>query len=352
MTISNNYVEEDVDGESLSPKGPAVSYGADYTLDTIAQYVKNKDIIVQPGFQRKEVWDKNKSSKLIESFLLGYPVPNILLGRPQNDDRMEVIDGQQRIVAISSYLKGMFKDSVFRLTGDIAPQFVNKSFEELEEADQRRLRNQVLKATILVYQEEEPNLKFSVFQRINTGSVVLTQQEIRNCIYGGSLNDMLHAINENKQWRSLQSAKPDSRMRDEEAILRFYASFFDRDHYQKPMTKFLNDFMNKHQALEQEKVLEWTALFQNTLSTIMKNFSGKNPFALLLTSRQLNRAIFESVMVAVATLTKEGKTNFRDFTKKHSLLVADSDFQESVSTGTSSEKKYAQRFERALYYLK
>lgn len=357
-TNIESFTKDDIDQESISPKGPAISYGADYTLDTLTQYVKNEDILIQPGFQRKEVWDKNKSSKLIESFILGYPVPNILLGRPQNGDIMEVIDGQQRIVAISSYLTGAFtrgplKGTIFKLTGDIAPQYLNKTFEELDDVDQRRLRNSVLKATILVYTDKEPDLKFSVFQRINTGSVTLTQQEIRNCIFGGSFNELLHDLNNNGDWRSLLSKNPDSRMRDEETILRFFASFHNRTRYQKPMTKFLNDFMDKHRNLDDATIESWRKLFTETISIIMNNFLNKgNPFSSALGSKQLNRAVFEAIMVAVAELKSEGKREFSDFTQKHALLLKDKKFQDSVSTGTSSDKKFAQRFKSAMHFLK
>lgn len=341
---------DDTEGESLAPKNSAISYGADYTLDTLAQYVKNKDIDVQPGFQRKEVWDKSKASKLIESFLFGYPVPNVLLGRPQNGDKMEVIDGQQRIMAISSFLRGTFKESVFRLAGDIAPQYVNKSFEELNDADQRRLRNSILKATILVYQDSDPDLKFSVFQRINTGSVVLNQQEIRNCIYGGSLNNLLRTINSESLWRSFLSKNPDSRMRDEEAILRFFAAYFNSENYEKPMTKYLNNFMRVNQHIEQATVQSWRELFLTALQVVRANFSGNNPFT-VTDNRQLNRAVFEAIMFAVATLIKRGKNDFSDFNTKHKLLISDEEFRESVGTGTADVKKYNQRLNRALSIL-
>jgi Protein of unknown function DUF262 len=339
--------KDDTEDEALVPRNAAISYGADYTLETIAQYVKNKDIDVQPGFQRKEVWDKVKASKLLESFLFGYPVPNVLLGRPQNGERMEVIDGQQRIMAISSFLRGTFKDTVFRLTGDIAPHYLNKSFDDLDEADQRRLRNSVLKATILVYQDSDPDLKFSVFQRINTGSVVLNQQEIRNCIYGGSFNNLLHNLNAETLWRDFVSKKPDSRMKDEEAILRFFAAFFNREDYEKPMTRFLNNFMRAHQNIDEPTSKSWQDIFLGALQIIKDNFSGSNPFT-VTDNRQLNRAAFEAITVAVATLTEKGKTDFSDFNSKHYLLISDDEFRESVSTGTADTKKYAQRFKNAL----
>ncbi|MDZ4296563.1 MAG: DUF262 domain-containing protein, partial [Patescibacteria group bacterium] len=102
--ITPNFAQEEADDESLTLKGPIISYGADYTLDSIRQYVNDsKQIVVQPSFQRKFVWDIKKASKLIESFILGYPVPNILLGRDPDTEIMEVIDGQQRILSVCDF---------------------------------------------------------------------------------------------------------------------------------------------------------------------------------------------------------------------------------------------------------
>lgn len=352
VTMKDSFTEDEADSESIPTRGPAVNYGADYTLETIAQYVKNGDIVVQPGFQRRSVWDKKKASKLIESFLLGYPVPNILLGRPQDGDKMEVIDGQQRILAISSYLKGTFKETIFKLTGDIEDKYLNKTFEDLEEVDQRRLRNQILKATILVYSDDQPDLKFSAFQRINTGSVTLTQQEIRNCIYGGSLNNFLHELNKMQEWRVYLSPKPDSRMRDEETLLRFFAALYNRLNYQKPMTKFLNDFMRDNQNADEETLDSWSKIFTNTLSVIKVNYNGNNPFSLTQGSRQLSRATFEAVSVTVAELINGGKKDFKDFTEKHAKLLSDEEFIENANTHTSDDKRYFKRFEKAMNILK
>ena len=345
--MSDTFTSEELDNESLTTKGPATNYGVDYTLHTLAQFVEDGDIEVHPAFQRRAVWDKHKASRLIESFLLGYPVPNILLGRPENGDKLEVIDGQQRVLAISSYLAGKST-----LTGDITPQYLKKSFNDLDEVDQRRLKNQVLKATILIYSVDQPDLKFSAFQRINTGSVVLTQQEIRNAIYGGSLNDFLHELNRDEQWRATVSLKRDSRMRDEETLLRFFAALFNRSEYQKPMTKFLNTFMEDHRNASQEELQIWRERFDSALKVIVDNYNGQYPFSLTPTSKQMSRAVFESIMVTVAELLDDGKTNFRDFTAKHKRLFKDEEYLESVTSHTSDDKRYKARFAKTMHYLK
>jgi len=247
---------------------------------------------------------------------------------------------------------GVFKDTVFRLTGDIAPQYLGKTFDDLDEVDQRRLRNQVLKATILVYSNNQPDIKFSVFQRINTGSVTLTQQEIRNCIYGGSLNDFLHELNKESAWRSYISPKPDSRMRDEETLLRFFAGYYKYDKYQKPMTRFLNHFMEEHREDGDAEINKWKDLLLSTLEVVRLNSEGFNPFSSSNSKKQMNRAIFESVMVSIARLKHEGKDDFSDFESKYRILMSNKDYIDSVTAHTSDDIRYATRFRLAYENLK
>jgi hypothetical protein len=357
MTDSSQIIEaEESDTEVVALKQPIISYGADYTLDTVRQYVNDNQIIVTPSFQRNYVWDIKRASKLIESFLLGYPVPNILLGRPQNDEKMEVIDGQQRILTIAYFFSGKFKNEVvFKLTGDdkddLDERFRNKTFEQLDDVTQRKLRSSILKAVIVVYPPQEPNIKFSVFQRINSGSVVLNQQEIRNSIFGGNFNDMLIDINKNNlNWRKFFSKKPDKRMRDIEAILRFFAAYFYSKNYETPQALFLNNFMDKNQNKDEPDLKKWRLLFEETLEIVIKNI-GNNAFSSIKKGRSINRAIFESVMYAVAKLKNESRLNVSTLKKKHVKLLENVQYIESITSGTADKKSYNQRLHIALETL-
>jgi hypothetical protein len=265
---------------------------------------------------------------------------------------MEVIDGQQRILSICDFFKGKFRDEkIFKLTGDkndegIDKKYINKTFDNLDETIQNKLRNSVLKAIILVYPKDDPNIKYTAFQRINTGSIVLNQQEIRNCIYGGSLNDLLFKINEeNKSWRNFLSKKIDNRMKDVETVLRFYAAYFDGEKYEKPITAFLNSFMEKNKNLDSEKLKEWENLFNSTLIIINDNIG--NIFPRTLESKTFNRAVFESVMVAVAQLNKNNKLDKKSLKKKYQTLLGNKTYIDSVTSQTSDKKKYKERFDIA-----
>ncbi|MDZ4260193.1 MAG: hypothetical protein U1A25_00875, partial [Candidatus Sungbacteria bacterium] len=228
--------------------------------------------------------------------------------------------------------------------------FIDKTFDDLEEAAQKKLRNAVLKAVVLVYPKDDPDIKFTAFQRINTGSVVLNQQEIRNCIYGGSLNDLLFQLNEkNKTWRKLLSGRPDKRMKDVETILRFFAAYFNDDNYEKPITSFLNTFMEKNRNISPEKAKEWKELFDSVLDTAVKNIGSLFPRT--TESKTFNRAIFESVLTAVARLKVKRNFNPRGLKKKYEKLIQNPVYMEAVTSQTSDKKKYQSRIELAIKML-
>lgn len=349
--------EDDTDSDKENipiPSQSLINYGADYTLDSIYQYVTaNKpEIVVQPEFQRRFVWDIKRASKLIESFLLGFPIPNILLGRPQGDGRYEVIDGQQRIMSIVNFIKGKFdRNTVFKLTGaDIDRRYQDKTFEDLAEPIQRKFKNAILKAVIVVY-PENADVKFSIFQRINTGSVTLNQQEIRNCIFGGKLNNALIEINEkNKKWRKVYSSKPDKRMKDIETVLRFLAGYYQHEKYEKPLNSFLNKFMDENINPTNEKLTEYKNIFEESLTIIIENI-GDNAFSKSKGGRSINRAMFESIMIAIARLNKEKKLNKAKLKEYHTKLLNKDYYINSVTTGTADKKKYQDRISIAYKIL-
>ena len=212
-------------------------YPADFTLEVLHQKWKRKDVIIV-DFQRQFVWTLGQASRLIESFLMGLPVPGIFLYTERKTGKLVVIDGLQRLTSVFSYFDGTFltTEKAFRLSGLKAP-WEGRLFQELPDPDQRRLRDSVLRATIVdqIHPEDNSSI-FEIFKRLNTGGTTLTPQEIRNCIYRGPFNDVLKVMNEFSHWREIFGPrKPDKRMRDVELIVRFLALREDATHYKKPM---------------------------------------------------------------------------------------------------------------------
>ena len=198
------------DGEALVQYQIA-SYPSDLTLWGIRDLWKQKDIII-PDFQRNYVWTIDQASLLIESFLLGLPVPQVFFYVDAKNKNL-VIDGQQRILSVVFYFDGYFGDEntqgkrqVFRLTGlDDRSPYAGLRYEELDEDIQRLLRSRVLRAINIkqLSPKGENTSIYHIFERLNTGGTPLKAQEIRNCVFRGQFVDILRELNKDSNWRKI-----------------------------------------------------------------------------------------------------------------------------------------------------
>lgn len=222
-------IEDTTERENDSIYFSVASYGADYSVDVIISRLKKQQIIV-PDFQRKYVWDIKKASRFIESLIIGLPVPGIFLSRDiHNQNKMLIVDGQQRLLTLQYFYSGRFKDKVFKLSS-VCPELEGLTYDELSPDDKGRLDDAIIHATII--KQETPSNDdssiYMVFERLNTGGVVLQPQEIRACIYYGKFNNLLNELVKIPAWRSLFS-KESTRMKEQELILRFFALFYSFD---------------------------------------------------------------------------------------------------------------------------
>jgi uncharacterized protein with ParB-like and HNH nuclease domain len=164
---------EDEDYESAPPEYEISTYPADFTLEVLHQKWKAGDILI-PDFQRSFVWKQVQASKLIESFLVGLPVPAIFLYSERKSQNFFVIDGQQRLKSIFYFLEGFFGEEqqgqrrVFRLAGISGDsRFSGKSVDDLREEDKKRLKNSVLRAFIVQHLDPgDDTSMYHLFERL------------------------------------------------------------------------------------------------------------------------------------------------------------------------------------------
>jgi len=219
-----------VDEEAAEPFTPfqyaITSYGADYPVDGLVKRMASGGIFIPP-FQRGYVWSLTHASKFIESLLLGLPVPGIFLSKEEPTQRLMVIDGQQRLRTLEYFYEGIFRPTgrEFALQG-VQPRFDGATYKRLADEDRRRLDDSILHATIVKQEQpsEDDSSIYYIFERLNTGGLLLHPQEIRAAIYHGPFNDLLKDLNADRSWRSIYGAES-SRMRDQELILRFLATW-------------------------------------------------------------------------------------------------------------------------------
>jgi uncharacterized protein with ParB-like and HNH nuclease domain len=202
--------EENREIESESPPSPRQIYSDQGNLEVRSLNSKkiDGDLILQPDFQRGFVWDSSKCSRLIESALLGIPIPMIYLSE-EIDGKEYVIDGQQRLTAFFSFIDGHYpKDNAedakdFKLDHlKSFPQLNGKFFRDLPKELQKKINSYKI-ITITFKKESDPNLKFEMFERLNTGSVQLNDQELRNCVYRGKYNKLLFRLSQYNDFQKI-----------------------------------------------------------------------------------------------------------------------------------------------------
>lgn len=323
-------------------------YPADYTLSTYLDKWNRGQLLI-PQFQRNYVWGQVQASKLIESFLLGLPVPAVFLYKQRKTNKLMVLDGQQRIFSTIRYFKNEFDEKIFRLKG-VDERWEGKVFDELKEFDRNQLTDAVLRA--IVVQQLDPNDNSSVFQifeRLNTGGVNLNAMEVRKCVYSGEFYNLLDKLNRLQAWRALiGKPKLDKRLKDVEFILRTCAFHDGLEKYEKPMKGFLNQHMIKINELtkkERSKYLQGIKQLFTDSSEYLLEEVGEKPFHL---RNRLNYALMDSVMYCACEAVNSKVEGFKG---KFQRLLRDEMYIETATYNTSDEITVRNRFAIARKYL-
>lgn len=341
------------------------SWGADLSFRELVQMYDEGDLL-KPELQRKYVWDKAEASRFIESILLGLPVPSVFLAKT-SDSKMLIVDGYQRIMTVYDFIiKKVFRTDgkVFKLSNSkkINPKWRGKAFDELTETEQRKIRTTTIHAIIFVQvQPKNDTSMYQIFERINTSGRTLMPQEIRNCVYFGDFNELLFELNKDKKWRVLYGLETeDSRMRDMEFILRFFA-LLER-HWDETVStsislkKFLNDFMGGEDSEKKDVLNTRRIRFERVVNFIYDHF-GADAFHNISKSDpnklagKFNPTVFDSIMVATAIFLEKNFPPQKDLNERRLNLLRNADFQDLTRVRTTNEDRIAKRISLTLKLL-
>jgi hypothetical protein len=318
----------------------------DLSLQTLVEQW-NSHSLELPEIQREYVWDNGRASRLIESFILNIPVPPIYFAERQ-DAVLEIIDGHQRVMSVIRFIK-----NEFALTGlRVLSEYKGKRFDQLPEREQRFLMTRSIRA-IVISHESHPNMKFEVFERLNTGGIALNAQELRNSLYRGTLNRLLKELVRYEAFRRCIDTKtPRRRMVDEELVLRWFAMIDDLSEYRPPLKRFLNEYMNAHRDEGEDWLGPRAARFKETMSRTNR-LLGRQAFRMIdgegnaLTDsdgkplpRGVNRALFDAQALALSWVTTppDGE-NRRLIVRSIAGVLGRQDFQDAVRRATGDRAR-------------
>jgi Protein of unknown function DUF262 len=331
------YVEYDI---SISPSDPS--------LELLAQQIDRGDVII-PFYQRRYVWKIEQASRLIESFLMGLPVPQVFL-YVNDQDVLEIIDGQQRLMSVKYFFEGFFGEEdnkgrrqIFKLKGLAErSEYNNKTFSDLPIRDQRKLRNSTLRAINIkqITPDAESDSVFHIFDRLNTGGTRLKAQEIRNAVYRGKIVDGLKKLNENKNWQNILGlTKPDGSQKDVELVLRLFSLYEVWEQYQKPMLSYLNKNMKDNREFDSERAKRFTQNFERATSLVDKNLV--RPFR---PRGVINSAVLEAVMICIL---ENDEITGEELAGRYEKLVNTPEFMKNVTGGTTDTLMLTSRISTA-----
>lgn len=326
----------------------------DPKIHDLHQDSKTGDIILNPKFQRRKVWDDARSSRLIESVMLEVPLP-VFYFAENSDETQEVIDGQQRLNAFFRFL-----DNEYRLTGLSELRTLEGSyFKDLDRAQQKQVRNYPIR-TVVFKKESDERLRFQIFERLNTGAVPLNAQELRNCVYRGPYNELLLNLSSDPDYMAIMGFKgPQKRMKDVEYVLRF-GSFYHASYlnYKPSMERFMSEEMRKHQNIAGEEAEKLRTAFKNSV-TLIRSLLGKNAFKRYYRGdaespngkwepKKFNASLFDILMWSMARADKNRVMAHLDTIGEAliMLMTQDQDLIDSIELSTSSVKAVTTRFDK------
>ena len=318
------------------------AHGADFMVDGLVSKMKSGDIKLL-DFQRRFVWTPRRSSRFIESILLGLPVPGIFLYREERTEELLIVDGHQRLATLRGFYEGKFPDTdrTFRLKG-VVDNYEGRSFKDLDERQRRQFENTIIHATIIRQQKpkDEKESAYHIFDRLNSNSTPLQPQEIRTAVYHGKFQELLYELNNTCSWRNI-FGHPHKRAKDQELILRFLALKNELKNYKKPMIGFLNEFMEANRYLDDDVATKYRKQFVSTIDKVYESIGVKA----FKPRRMMNVSVFDSVMVAVH---KHLKTESSSLNKAYSKLIKDAEYIRVCTEATSDEINVHKRIKLAM----
>lgn len=344
---------------------------AEKAIIDLVRMFEEDELILRPDWQRYYVWSNKQASQLVESLFLRLPIPLIYLAE-EDDGSFSVVDGQQRLTALIEFVRNNRVDPAktgdVRLSGlEVLDNLEGKTFAELSKRDQAFLKNREL-SVIRLRSDSDPNLKLKVFRRLNTGSVKLNAQELRNAAFRGPYNDELKKWARNERFLKLLRADgtPDIRMLDVELVLRF-CTWVNRGWQSltsKNFGQFLDDEMELGKAYKTKKLQELGQKFKIAVDLSYSTFGDRafrRYFPGTSTSdqsgqwetRQVNKALYDVVMYGFTRRTKPQFWPHLEAIRESlvDLMATDPRFQDAITSGTSDPRRVDYRFKTWLSRL-
>ena len=351
--ITKNFEGEDEDAVFEGPFDPTkidVDISV-YNLGTLLEQLEYEEIDLTPDFQRSsDLWPDVAKSRLIESILMGLPIPSFYFSEDEETPKLIIVDGLQRLCS----LKDFWVTKRLKLKGlQFLTSLNGKGVDELDRTQIRRLKG--LKITVNKLRKgTPPEVKLAIFQRVNTAGIPLNYQEMRNALYPKKATSLLKKMASLESFRQATGGKVSNRrMADADFANRFIAFYLRQEDYDGHLDKFMGDALEELAKLSPEKIDDILKAFDNSMklcfSLMGENcFRRPDPDYSGTYLNQLNKSLFDVISVSFAHLTDDQQKSLtnrqQDFNDGLNRLFNDYTFIRAITEGTAKKPQVKTRY--------
>ncbi len=318
-----------------------------FSISTIMDLITDGDLEVAPNFQRNFVWDKTRQSKLIESILLGLPLPSIYLSQ-YPDGRLTIVDGLQRITTIKRFMD----DELVLCNMEYFEDCNGKKYSELKSylplLQYRRFRQTQIMCFVIDYRSPDA-LKFDLFRRLNTGGKSLNEQEVRNCLSRKHLQNLLIAMVATEEFKNATaSSVSDSRMAAQESALRFiyfYNQYSESNvigDYSGELCRSLDAYVEVLNKKSEKELNSYLDIFKKSMQMAYDLF-GAYTFRKIEIDNKKKNAVNKTLMLAISVLLAKYYDKYKEkviegvklSNELAQLLLTDHQLSKVITTSTT-----------------
>ena len=282
----NKIIENDLEqgSEFEIPPGYIKVMSQQFAVDSLFKWHK-KNKLIFPDFQRGPVWKKDKKESLIDSVLLKMPIPSLTFFELPNQN-FEVIDGLQRLTTIFDFIEENPKNEI---------KYKNKKYKDLSDFEKDSIGDYSFHVSLFLFEKNEKELeiettnkiKYDIFKRINKGSEILTNQEVRNAVYSSPNLKKIVNFTKTTPFYSLiindskfKYDAPENRKPQDEFLIRLLS--YSDWYFNKEKYKFKNkkeDFLNFFMENVNKNIINIDLLLENATEILDKiNTINKSSF--------------------------------------------------------------------------
>lgn len=357
--------ESDLNLSRLENLSQVVVTGTDWTTETILNQLKKGNIILDPKYQRRDAWNIKHKSRFVESLFLGMPIPQIMLAELKHTrGKYLVIDGKQRLLSLRQFAAEAEEQEGFaqlKLRGlELKSEFNGLSYMDIEEQgiyaeEVAAFQNQTIR-TVVVKNWPDEEFLYLLFLRLNTGSIKLSPQELRQALHPGGFVDFADDFTSRSEIlkKTLKLKKPDFRMRDVEIFIRYFAFKFFLTEYTGDMKKFLdttceklNEFWKRKSSIIEDEALAFERAIENTKEIFGEGDAFKKWKNGKFESK-FNRTVFDIMLYYFSddALAEKARQKKEEVVKSFvDICESDTDFLSSLETTTKTIHATWKRYE-------